>query len=92
MWDYKGETDFIIQHEKISPVSISLEKYLKLESSLIVVPATDSLVFLNNLNGRKLTVYKSENVIRYVSEFDLFTKSLYIIESNKILRLELKVL
>ena len=72
---------------------IYLNRFQQLDSSLLIIPSEKKLVFLNNMNGDSLFSYQSQTEIKYISEFDVLEKSLYIVEHKKIkqIKLELKI-
>ena len=66
---------------------ISLNKFKQLDRSIIVVFSENEIELIENITGTSLIVYKSENKIDHLSDFDILEKCIYFIEGNKISKL-----
>ena len=71
---------------------ISLEKYKSLDNSVILMNSHKKLMLLKNINGEEITSYSASSAIRYISDFDIYDRSIYYIDSeNKLAKLSIKV-
>ncbi len=77
--------------EKRTVFQISLDKYKRLDSSVILMFADKEIVLLNNINGKILSMFVSENKIHFISEFDLLEKCIYIAEEKSISKIVINV-
>ncbi len=77
--------------EKRTVFQISLDKYKRLDSSVILMFADNEIVLLNNINGKILSKYISENKIHFISDFDFLEKSIYVAEAKSISKIVIKV-
>ncbi len=70
---------------------ISLDKYKRLDSSVILMFADNEIVLLDNINGKTLARFASEHEIRFISEFDILEKCIYIAEGKSISKITINV-
>ena len=70
---------------------IRLDQDKRLDSSIILLHEKDKLKLLNNISGELISQYQADNEIDFVSEFDLFTQSIYLVEDDVIIELALKL-
>ncbi len=70
---------------------ISLNKYKQLDRSIILMFTEDKIELIDNINGNTLAKYKTESNINFLSDFDILEKCIYIIEANKISKLNFNV-
>ena len=70
---------------------ISLDKYKRLDNSVILSIEKKRLLVLNNISGEIICEYNSDTEINHVSDFDLLTKSIYIVNDNIFRKLELLI-
>ena len=74
-----------------SILQISLNKFKQLDRSIILMFSENEIELIENITGTSLFVYKSENKIDHLSDFDILEKCIYFIEENKISKLVFEV-
>ncbi len=77
--------------EKYTLFQISLDKYKRLDSSVILMLSKNKISLLNNINGKTLSTYIAEEEIRFISDFDILEKCIYIVEGENFSKIGLKV-
>lgn len=87
------ENAFTIKNSEkyCSVYQISLDKYKRLDSSVILVLSDKRIDVLNTINGKVLASHISEDNIRFISEFDLLEKCVYIVEGNDFSKINFRV-
>lgn len=70
---------------------ISLNKYKRLDSSIILMFSENEIELIENIMGNTLVVYISDKKIDHLSDFDILEKCIYFIEANKISKLVFNV-
>ena len=91
IWQKKCDFPQDISDRKNMIHQISLEKFKQLDNSMIVIPNKNSISFMNLMNGELIFKYESENEIKFISEYDMLERSLYLIEGEKIIQIKLDV-
>jgi len=91
IWEKDCDFHKEIQDRKNMIHQISIEKFKQLDNSMIIVPDTRSISFINLMNGETISKYETENEINYISEYDIFERSLYLIEGEKVIQIRLDV-
>ncbi|MCB5230404.1 MAG: PQQ-binding-like beta-propeller repeat protein [Candidatus Cloacimonas sp.] len=94
VWSAKTAVELTSKDEEYfySIINISLETDRRLNNSVLIVPKSDGLTVVNPLNGDTLANYQSTDKIKFVSEYDILDKSLYLVEGEKLLKIRLDVL
>ncbi len=91
VWDIESQQ---VKHYKecgYQPRLISYKDDKRLLKSILLVPSDHKLSLINTSNGDTLSVFKSDEKICYVSDFNDIDKTIYLYLKNKILCLELKI-
>jgi len=73
------------------PLQISLDMDRRLNSSLILCASKSRLEIKTILDGSTLTTYQATNDIDFVTEFDSYEKSVYIVKGKIITEVKLKI-
>ena len=88
IWERNLNCNPHIDYEFNSIFQISLDKYRRLDSSIILLLSDNSITALNNITGESLATYVSKNKIHFVSDFDLIEKCIYIYEDNCLVKID----
>lgn len=92
IWEKSVKTEFTETQHKFSSYQISLNQYKRLDNSVIFIPTKKSLQFYNNISGDSLFVYQAEDYIDFVSDFDIMTRSFYLVMNKKLIKIRLNVI
>ena len=79
------------KREGNSTFQISLNKYKQLDRSIILTFSENEIELIDNITGNSLAIYNSEFRIDHLSNFDVLEKCVYLIENNRISKIEFKV-
>jgi hypothetical protein len=92
VWSHYSEETLVPQESSpYNPIQISLEKDMRLNTGIILLPEPESLTILNILNGDTLYYYEAENMITHISDFDFLEKSIYMVKSDKLYKLRFDI-
>ncbi len=91
VWNVETHSISKIEGCRYYPHLISYEDDKRLLKSILLVPEEYKLSLMNTSNGDTLNVFKSNEKIYYVSDFNDIEKAIYLYEKNKIVCLELKI-
>ena len=88
IWQKNIMLNALIFSPKIA-TQIRLDQDKRLDSSIILLHETDKLKLLHNISGEEIYDYQAEQKIDFVSDFDLFTQAIYLVEENVLIELAL---
>ena len=92
IWTKKCDLEISKSKESKSAFQISLDKYKRLGSSIILLHSKETVTLLNTIEGDSIFTYKSDTKIDLISDFDLLEKCIYIIENKRISKIAIEVL
>jgi len=92
IWTKKCDIEINRPEEPKTAFQISLDKFKRLDSSLILLHSKDSVTLLNTIKGDSIFTYRSDTKIDLISDFDLLEKCIYIIENKRISKISIDVM
>jgi hypothetical protein len=91
VWESKTDQNLTGQNSNSCFFQISIDDYRQLTGSIVLVYSKDKLQVLDVVTGEQISSYNSPSNIKYVSEFDILEKCIYLVEGNKITKIVLEV-
>ena len=92
IWTKKYDFEINQAEKPKTAFQISLDKYKRLGSSIILLHSKETVALLNTIKGDSIFTYKSDTKIDLISDFDLLEKCIYIIENKRISKISIEVL
>jgi len=92
IWTKKYDFEIDQAEKSKNAFQISLDKYKRLGSSIILLHSKETVALLNTTKGDSIFTYRSDTKIDLISDFDLLEKCIYIIENKRISKISIEVL
>ncbi len=92
IWTKKYDFEINQAEKPKTAFQISLDKYKRLGSSIILLHSKETVALLNTTKGDSIFTYRSDTKIDLISDFDLLEKCIYIIENKRISKISIEVM
>jgi len=66
---------------------IKLNSYKKLDSRVVLLAGKNEIQLVDNITGTEIEIYKSEDEIDFISDYDHYFNCIYLVKNNKLQKL-----
>lgn len=86
LWQRKLR-DIISKHSDDRAYQIKLNSYKKLDSRVVLLAGKNEIQLVDNITGSEIEIYKSEEDIDFISDYDHFFNCIYLVKNDKLQKL-----